>query len=329
MNIEERKIIHILLKHLMDLKNETAFLKNKLALNSSDDDLPENKVGTKNVQNGIKEKEDGTNNVNNGIKEKEDGTIHLENGITQKKVGTNNVNNGIKEKEDGTIHLENGITQKEVGANNVNNGIKEKEEGTHCLTEGIKEIKDGTKSVMDGISILGTDGNGGTLLYSVFEKGLKMALEDYIKNGDGQNSLYRFYTHFEEAVEAQNLATAKIKDDASNVRLEDTHELPAEIPVDTASINKFRGVLRPHLQKRNASSVNATVSRELLLLHNAGKATGAELRGFSGLSEAGFKKHLPNLKRYGLVEKQPPLNYVLTDKVNHILLKLFGVAKTI
>ena len=273
MNIEERKIIHILLKHLMDLKNETAFLKNKLALNSSDDDLPENKVGTKNVQNGIKEKEDGT-------------------------------------------HI-------------VNNGIKEKEEGTHCLTEGIKEIKDGTKSVMDGISILGTDGNGGTLLYSVFEKGLKMALEDYIKNGDGQNSLYRFYTHFEEAVEAQNLATAKIKDDASNVRLEDTHELPAEIPVDTASINKFRGVLRPHLQKRNASSVNATVSRELLLLHNAGKATGAELRGFSGLSEAGFKKHLPNLKRYGLVEKQPPLNYVLTDKVNHILLKLFGVAKTI
>ncbi len=257
LTIEERKIIHILLKHLMIQRNKNAYLKNKLALHSSENGLPEANVGTKNALDGIKKMEVGTPNVQDGIKEKE------------------------------------------VGA----------------------------KSVLGGIEEIQIDRNGGALLNSVFEKELIKALEDYIKNGGGRNTLYAFYTDFVDAVEERNSDAEKLKDAAANVRLEDTHELPANIPVDANSINKFGGKLRSSFPRKAEKRVNYTASQELLHLHNAGKATGEELRGFGGLSVAGFKKHLSNLKRFGLKEKLVPSNYLLTDKTKHILLELFGVEK--
>ncbi len=327
LTIEEQKIIHILLKHLMALKNELAYQNNKNALNSSDNDMQETKVGTKYLSDGSKKIDIGTNDSVLGIKEKDIGTKDSVLGIKEKNIGTNDSVLGIKEKNIGTNDSILGITQKDIGTNNVMDGIKEKVIGTNNVTGSLSEIKIGTKSVMEAFPILKADGNGGALLYSVFEKELIKALEDYIKNGDGQNSLYKFYTDFEEAVEEQNSDATKIKDAESNVRLEDTHVLPVEIPVDATSINKFSGLVRRYLPHKAGKGVNKTIGKELLLLHNAGKANGATLRGFSGLSEAGFKKHLPNLKRYGFIKKQPPSNYVLTDQTNHILLKLFGVAK--
>ncbi len=174
---------------------------------------------------------------------------------------------------------------------------------------------------------INVDGNGGALLYSVFEKGLIKALEHYINSDAVQNSLYKFYADFEDAVAERNSDASKIKEAMANASLEDTHSLPVAIPLERVFINRLHIALRVHLPRRAGKGVHRTVANELLLLHNAGKATGAELRGFGGLSVAGFAKHLPNLIRNGLVKKQPPSNYVLTDKSKHILLELFGVKK--
>src|ERR1017187_5687241 len=117
LEIEPDKIIHILLKHLMHLKNKIAFLENDAALNSFDKDIQEKKLGINKLYDG-------------------------------------------KPKDD--------------------LGIK------HIL-EALPELK--------------ADKIGVDLIYTVFEKGLLNALEQYIKNGDGQTTVYNFYTDFVEAVE--------------------------------------------------------------------------------------------------------------------------------
>ncbi len=286
LNIEERKIIKILLKHLMALKNENAFLKNNISLFQSEVDIAETDLGGKKLYGG---------------KVKDDlGGIQLNSDILNDNLGGIQLNKGIPKDDLGVIQLKTGISENNLG------GIP----------------------VTEALSKLITDGNGSDLLYKIFEKGLRNALEDYIKNGDGQNTLYNFYNDFEDAVNEQNSAAAKIKEAASNARLEDTHSLPAQLNSDKDSIINFSSKLKGTLARRADRDSFKTVAKELLLLHNAGKATSSELRGFSGLSVKGFEKHLQKMLHYNLVKKQPPSNYVLTEKSKHILLELFGKENT-
>ena len=301
LTIKERKIIHILLKHLMDLKNENAYLKNKAALNSLDNDLPESKVGAK----------------------------KLIDGVTDSRVGAKQLTDGVTESRVGAKQLTDGVTESRVGAKQLTDGITESRVGAKQLTDGITESRVGAKSVLETLPIINVDGNGGATLYSVFEKGLLDALDDYIKNGDGQNTVFNYYTDFEDAVEERNSASSKIQDATANATLEDTHLLPSKIDVEGVPTNRLIAALRKHLPKAAGQGVHRTIANELLLLHNAGKVTSKELLRFSGLSGDGFRKHLTKLVSYDLVKKLPPSNYVLTDKSNHILLELFGVAKTI
>ena len=130
-----------------------------------------------------------------------------------------------------------------------------------------------------------------------------------------------------EAVAEKNEEAEKIKEAAKNFRLEDTHVLPAEILVDWASRYKVELALRGVLRNRSNEDLYETVAHELLQMHNARNVTSAQLRDFSGLSVAGFRKHLTMLQRLGFIKKLPPSNYTLTDLSKHLLLKTFGVPK--
>ena len=172
------------------------------------------------------------------------------------------------------------------------------------------------------------DGSKGDVwLYTIFEQGLNEALEQYIKNGNGENTLYAYYADFEDAVTQKNEEETKLKEAVKEIPLEQTHTLPAAIPLDNISVGKLLDALPAHLSSSATYKERRTVAKELLCLHNAGKATAAEMSEFGGLSKGGMAKHLPRLQRAGLIKKQPPHNYALTEKSIHILLKLFGIPK--
>ena len=155
------------------------------------------------------------------------------------------------------------------------------------------------------------------------------ALNEYIKTGDRQHTLYSFYENFVEAVSEKNTEAEKIKAAATILRLEDTHILPARITITLEVLEKMKVALHGYLPHTAPHDLYGTVTDELICLHNNGKATSNELREACGLSVPGFAKHLPKLQRLGLIVKQPPLNYVLTETSKHILLKTFGIAKKV
>ena len=206
------------------------------------------------------------------------------------------------------------MLKKEDGSNLLPKPTPEKEDGSNHLSEAMLKKEDGS--------------NRDVWLYTVFEQELIIALGQYINNGNGQNSLYSFYTDFVEAVEQKNGAALKMKEAEKNLTLEDTHLLPAEITVDDKVIGRLTNALRKHFLKNAPWDLVRKTARELLHLHNHGKATTIQLREVAGLSVSGIAKHLPKLQRADLIKKHPPGNYALTEKSIHILLETFGVAKS-
>ena len=355
LNIDPERLIHILLKHLMYLKNENAYLKNYvgiksfengvtemniginngengivenyIGINNSENGIVTNIIGINNSENGIVKNNNGMNNCENGIVENYIGINNSENGIAENIIGINNSENGIAKNNIGIKNGENDIVENNIGVNNVENGIVENNLGKNNSVKGTVENDLGIKSVFNALSALNNNANAAILLYTVFERGLIDALNQYIKNGNGQNTLYSYYTYFVEAVEKRNLAASKPKETAMNIRLEDTHILPQQITADSHALTKLRAGLHGHLPRTARWDLYENVARELLLLHNAGKATGTQLRNIAQLSVPGFAKHLPKLKRSGLIKKEPPSNYVLTEYSKHILLETFGIPK--
>jgi hypothetical protein len=328
LNLEPDKIIHILLKHLMDLKNETAFLKKFAALHSSEDGIPKNRVGINNASEAIPKNRVGINNVPEAIPKNRVGINIVPEAIPKNRVGINNVSEVIPKNRDGINIVPEAIPKNRDGINNDIEGISKNRVGVKDVFEDISKSSIGINDVSEALSNLNADTNGNDLLHTVFEKELLKALEEYLKNGDGQTTLYDFYTDFVEAVAKQNSDAAKARDTAVNLRLEDTHYLPAKIAYKDDSITKLMTALHGHLPNFARKDLYRKVAIELINLQSLGKATSTEIREFTGMSVTGFAKHLPKLMRYGLIKKQAPLNYVLTDVSNHIFLELFGIPKT-
>lgn len=297
--IEPEKIIRILLKHLMYLKNEIAYIQNKADLQLEGNGIVENMVGIKSAPDVIPENLVGIKPAPNVIPESMA---------------------GIKSAADVT-------PENMVGIKSAPDVIPENMVGVKSASEGIPENMLGIKSKIKGISTLNMDTNGGVLLYSVFEQGLIDALDRYIKNGNKQNSLYAFYENFIAAIKQKNEDVIKTKHSIMNLSLEQTHKMPANISLDNASIARLKTALYGVLPKTGNDKMYITVALELAMLHNTGKCSGTRLRNAGGLSVSGFAKHLPKLKSYGLIKKQPPNNYVLTETSKYILLKTFGIPK--
>lgn len=299
LNIIPEKIIQILLKHLMILKNENAYLKNKLDINSYSEGFPEKRIGINTSLEGTPEKRNGTNTSLDDVPEK--------------RIGTNTSLEGTPEKGIGINTSLEGILEKEIGININFGGIPEKGNGINVVLGAISELKKGE--------------NTEYMLYRIFEQGLITALNEYIKTGDGLHTVYAYYHDFLKAINDKNNDTENLKKKAVTLRLEDTYTLPVKIAIDATSIEKLKSALHGYLPATAKHDLYINVAYELLLLHNNGKTTGTQLREFSGLSKSGFAKHLPKLKRMGLIKKQPPSNYVLTETSIHLLLKTFGVLK--
>jgi len=327
LTIDPEKIIHILLKHLMYLKNENAYLKNYVAIQSSENSITENNIGINLIMDGISEKNMGINTDDNGIMKNNKDINPGNNDIMENIMGINPGNNCIMENIMGINPGNNGIIEKNMDINTGDNGILKKNMGINTNADGIAEDNIGVKSIYKALPDLLEAVNKDGSLYTVFEKGLIDALSQYIKTGDMQNTLYYYYAYFVEAVEEKNLKASKIREAALNVRFEDTHILPGQITVHGPTLAKLKAALYGHLPRTAKRELYKTVARELLFLHNEGKATGPQLRNIAELSVPGFAKHLPKLKRSGLIIKQPPKNYVLTEKSKHILLLTFGIPK--
>ncbi len=337
--IKERRIIDILLKHLMNQRNEIAYLKNKAALNTPKSGVSELRDGAKGANHDNKDLSDGAKGavysdklISDGAK----GAIHSNNDLSNGAKGANHSNNDLSNGAKGANHSDNDLSNGAKGAIHSNQDLSDGAKGTvHSdkdLSNGAKgaiysnnDLSDGAKGALDALSVLTINENGGNLLYSVFEQELLIALEDYIKNGDGQTTLYEFYEDFLAAIEAKNLAAAKTKAAAINTLLEDTHSLPAQITTAGTSFSTLKFALQGHYPQAFNTDMYHTLAHELLLLHNAGKATSAELRGFGGLSPAGFRKHLTKIVSLNLIKRQAPSHYVLTSHSHHILLELFGI----
>ena len=259
-----------------------------------------NKVGLNNADYSNTDKHIGINNADGSNTEKHIGINNTDGSNTVKQIGINSADKSSMDKQIGINNADESSTDKHIGINNI----------VYALS-----TKEGTANRANG-------------LYSVFEQKLINALEQYIKNGTGQNSLFNYYSDFEQAVAETNSLADKLKDALNNLRIEDTHILPTKLSADNASLSKLEAALYGHLPHNSKHDLYYNVALEMLLLHNTGMAKQTTLREITGLSVSGFSKHLPRLIQFGLIKELPSKNYALTEKSKHILLETFGVEKS-
>lgn len=321
------KIIQILLKEIMVLKNENAYITNKAGMQLFEMGLGDDKDDSYLPTKGTSAKDGGSNLLLKTMEEKLDGDLLLSKPILQEDDGSKLLPKAIPEKEDGSkLQLE-AIGSKPVGSQLQSEAILPKEEGSYLSDKGIPPEGDGSKLLPKAIPGEKDAPNDGVWLYKVFKDGLMEALEQSTKNKEGQIALYNYYINFKAAVAEKNEDAVKKREAALNIPLEETHSLPKEIPINEITINHLADDLSYYFPKNALWDMKKKVAIELLVLHNVGVGTGLQLRVHSGLSEGGFAKHLPRLQERGLIKKQPPKSYVLTDLSKHILLKTFGVPK--
>ena len=299
LSIDERKIIDILLKQLMVLKNDCAYFKNKAGLNNALDTSSE-------VHLGINDALCPPSNIQLGINDTLDTPSNVQSGINDALDAPSNVQLGIKDVLD--------------TPSNVQLGIKD-------VLYPPSHVDLGTNNLIEALSHIGTDANRAILLYSFFEQQLIIALDQYINMGSGANTLYYYYSDFVKAVNETNLIASKVKEAVNNLPLEETHVLPAEIPANDDTLTVLELHLRGYLSERSRMEVYENTALEMLYLHNNGKAKQAQLREVTGISVSGFAKHIRRLKQYGLIKELPSKYYALSDKSIHVLLKLYGKPK--
>src|SRR5690242_18369195 len=94
LSIDPDKIIPILLKHLMDSRNEISYLKHFMLLHTPGDAVAKLNIGTNTADGGNSRKEVGINSVDLGNSRKEVGINSVDSGNSGKEVGTNSVDSG-------------------------------------------------------------------------------------------------------------------------------------------------------------------------------------------------------------------------------------------
>ncbi len=369
LNIEPDRIIYILLKHLMYLKNELAYANNKMSLirgdgyppdlkkeaNKSDGCPPDLRKGASKSDGCLPDSGMGENksescppDLRKGASKSDGCPPDLRKGVFSSEMCPAFLGKGIFSSEMCPAYLEKGIFSRDGSPDNFEKGIFSSEMCPAFLEKGIfssemcpayleKGIfssegchpfpKKGIFSLVEALSDLGKGTNEADWLHSVFEQGLIKALDYYIKNGNGQNTLYTYYSDFVKAVAEKNSLPERLKKEATPVRIEDTHILPKEIPIDAYSTSPLEAALYGCFPQNSKLEMRHHAAKELLFLHNAGKAKQTELRKLIGMSVSGFSKHLPRLIQYGLIKELPSKNYGLTDLSKQILLKTFGIAK--
>jgi hypothetical protein len=307
------RVIHILLKKLMYIQNELTYVKNKAYLNSEDYDASGKVMGAKQEDYDTEKIVMGASEADNDAQELIMGASAGDNDAQELIMGASAGDNDAQELIMGASDVDNAPPKKSVPAN---------DDASHSQKE-----RNPVSSMAQTLAKLGGSASDSDKLHTFFEQGLGEALQQYVKNGDRQHSLYNYYSNFVEAVAEKNSSADRQKIDASNLPLEETHVLPKEIPYNNHSRAMVRLYLFQTLPRKTKKPNYLTVVQEIMFLHNNESATRAQLKDLTGLSVTGLSKHLLKLISYGIIKTNANKEYVLGDKSMHILLKIYGVPK--
>jgi hypothetical protein len=113
-------------------------------------------------------------------------------------------------------------------------------------------------------------------------------------------------------------------ENGSNTNLEGAPKIvPAYIELNNYNISYVAHSLRGIFGVTVKWGKLKAVASELLYLHNNGHGSYEDLRKITMLSNPGFDKHAPTLKRKGLIMRQSHKKYVLTEMSKGIINKVF------
>ncbi|MEI6489948.1 MAG: MarR family winged helix-turn-helix transcriptional regulator [Bacteroidota bacterium] len=311
--LNHEKITFIMLKHLMLLKDKKAFVSHFADITSFEE-LVNGKINENNALdgdadrtiNGRIEKKNTVESSDGGIIENNDADDKHDNGSITSKYASDMFDRGGNVNKDTIAINDNGINQNNNAVDSINSSLK-----------------------ADFYSLLKVRNEpiAHQLVYEVFEQELITAMEEFSKTDNGQHSLYSFYQNFIKTLDEINTHDERTNPRQVTLNMEETHYLPGQIAVEGTGMISLRHQLQKLFPPRVARKIAKSMAGELANLHNHGKASGSELRKWSGLSKSGFSKHLPKLQSMGFIIKQPPRKYVLTEKSKLLLLKAFGVLK--
>ena len=311
--LNHEKITLIMLKHLMLLKDKKAFVSHYSDITSFEE-LVNGKINENNALYG-----DADRNIN---------------GIFKKKNAVESSDSGIIENKDADDKSDNGSITSGY-ASDISDSDTNKNKGAIVINDkGVNQNKNAVDSGSNSIkadfySLLKVRNEpiAHQLVYEVFEQELITAMEGFSKTDNGQHSLYSFYQNFIKTLDEINMHDERTNPRQVTLNMEETHYLPGQITVEGTAMIKLRHELQKLFPPRIARIIAKSIAGELANLHNHGKASGSDLRKWSGLSKSGFSKHLPKLQSMGFIIRQPPRMYVLTEKSKLLLLKAFGVPK--
>ena len=208
------------------------------------------------------------------------------------------------------LKAQNSALRNEKGIENSNDTVPDYDKGIENNINTVTTSWKGTQSDIDTVptSDKGIKNDNDTVATSW--KGINTNIDTDVTIGKGIKS------DFNTVAETGSTVKTGMGNAAVN--------LPTHIEVNSANLTKLAQVLRqyyPATKQRDAINI---IARELLLLHNTSRATAKELRREAGLSKPGFAKHLPKLRRRGLIVKEPPLKYRLSEMSLGIIEKVFG-----
>jgi len=157
-----------------------------------------------------------------------------------------------------------------------------------------------------------------------FEEGSINMFDTNDKN-DGRNKLI-FYTddNIKDGIKHSSDANQENKDGINQVLNTVTGIAPRDLKINSNSTTLLGNSIRKFFPPRASWAKSKHVAMEMLLIHNNGFASSDELRKITGLSKPGFAKHLPSIKRSGLIYRESYKKYALTEFGKSIMNKTFA-----
>jgi hypothetical protein len=157
-----------------------------------------------------------------------------------------------------------------------------------------------------------------------FKDGINNIFNSNDKNDDRRKSILDTNDNIKEGIKHSSDAKTETKDGINHALNTVPEITPHYLKINDHSIGILRGAVKGILPPRASWTKSKHVAMEMLLIHNNGFASSDELRKITGLSIPGFAKHLPSLKRSGLIHRESYKKYALTEFGKIIMNKAYA-----
>jgi hypothetical protein len=157
-----------------------------------------------------------------------------------------------------------------------------------------------------------------------FEEDIIDMIDTNDKNDDRNKQTFYTYDYIKNGIKHSSDPNLVNKDGINQVLNTVTGIAPRDLKINSNSTALLSYSIRKFFPPRSSWEKSKHVAMEMLLIHNNGFASSDELRKITGLSKPGFAKHLPSLKRSGLVYRESYKKYALTELGKSIMNKTFG-----